>query len=71
MKATEAKRITEQNQLSLTDALKQIEGAANSGRSAYVFDNLHLDTFTRLIELGYKVSKFTDPMGWDFTKIEW
>jgi len=71
MKATEAKKITEQNQLSLTAALNIIEEQAKAGRNMAMFDNLHDDTFNRIVELGYRVSKFTDPLGVMFIRVEW
>lgn len=71
MKALEARKMTEQNQLSLTDALKMIEGEAKRGGKMCMFHNLHSDTFTRLLELGYKVSKHIDPMGMELDRIEW
>lgn len=71
MKALEARTITEQNQLSLTDALKMIEGEAKRGGKMCMFHNLHADTFTRLLGLGYKISKHTDPMGLEVDRIEW
>lgn len=71
MKAEEAKRLTEQNQLNLDKALKFIDEAAKRGESMCIFSNLHADTFNRLFDLGYTVSKVTDPMGYRFIRIEW
>lgn len=36
-----------------------------------MFDNMNNDTLQRLFDLGYRVSKFTDPIGLEVTKIEW
>lgn len=71
MKATEAKRITEQNGVSLTDALKRVEDQAKRGANIVMFDNMNNDTLQQLFDLGYRVSKFTDPMGLEVTRIEW
>lgn len=71
MKALEARRITEQNQLSLTDALDTIANQAKCGVKICMFANLHQDTLYRLLELGYKVSKHIDPMGMEVDRIEW
>lgn len=71
MKASEAREITEQNQLSLTDALKIIEGEAKRGGKMCVFNNLHYETFSKLLSLGYRVSKHTDPIGIELDRIEW
>lgn len=72
MKATEVRKITEQNQFSLTSAIKQIQECAKTGHNMSMFSNLHEDTFKRLIELGYKVSKFTNPFdGVEFIRVEW
>lgn len=71
MKASEAREITEQNQLSLTDALKTIGEEAKRGGKMCVFHNLHYDTFSRLLSLGYRVSKHIDPIGVELDRIEW
>lgn len=71
MKASEARKITDQNGISLTEALKRIEGQAKIGVSCVMFDNMNPDTLQRLFDLGYRVSKFTDPVGFELTKIEW
>lgn len=71
MNANEARKLTEENQMSLTDAIKSIEASAKRGDKMCLFPNLHQDTLYRLIGMGYKISKFTDPMGLEVDRIEW
>ena len=71
MKATEARKLTDQNGVSLTEVLEQIKKQAERGASAVFYDNMNPDTLQRLFDLGYRCSKFTDPMGIEMTRLEW
>ncbi|MBF0577727.1 hypothetical protein [Dysgonomonas sp. GY617] len=71
MKASEARKITEQYGVSLTEVLDQIKKQEERGASSVFYDNMNPDTLQRLFELGYRVSKFTDPMGVTMTRVEW
>lgn len=71
MEATEARKITELNQLSLSKAIEMIKESAERGDSMILFSNLHDDSMHRLIQKGYKISKVTDPMGFVVTRVEW
>lgn len=71
MDAKEARKITEDNILLFEDILKSIEDCAKKGHSFSCVPKL-IETYRiKLISLGFKVSGFTDPIGFDFTKIEW
>ncbi|MBS1320315.1 MAG: hypothetical protein HP046_10415 [Parabacteroides sp.] len=69
--ASEARRISEQNQLTVTQAMKIISEDAGRGQTMSLFFNLHQDTITYLLKYGYKISKHTDPMGLEAIRVEW
>jgi len=72
MKASEAKRISEENEISLDEIFKQIEqSASNRNKHCVIFYYLSPLRIGEIISEGYKVSQFTDPMGTDCIKIEW
>jgi len=72
MKASEAKRISEENEVSLEEIFKQIEqSASNRNRHCVLFSYVSPSKIGEIISEGYKVSQFTDPMGMDLIKIEW
>lgn len=69
--ASEARRISEQNQLTVTQAMKIISEDAGRGQTMSLFFNLHQDSIIDLLKYGYKISKHTDPMGLETTRVEW
>ena len=72
MKATEAKRISEEKEISLEEIFKQVERSASNGnRYCIIYSYVNHLKEAEIISEGYKVSQFTDPMGVDFIKIEW
>jgi hypothetical protein len=74
MKASEANSLAKENKLNCPDALKSIESAAKNGNNECPFNGKPLseEAVMSLMELGYKVSKFTDPIiGIQFYKAEW
>lgn len=71
MKATEARKLTEQNGVSLENALESIRSHANQGIKSHLFDYVNNDVLIKLLDLGYKISKFTDNTGYEITRIEW
>ena len=72
MKATEAEKISEENEISLKVIFKQVEGSAfNGNRHCIIYGYVHYLKIDKIVSDGYKVSQFTDPMGVDFIKIEW
>ena len=72
MKANEARKLTEENQITLDKAIDSIHSSASSGCGVMSFINLGHDVMTQLIGLGYKVSLFTDPVTADKVhRVEW
>lgn len=71
LSASEARHISEQNQLTVTQAMKIISDDAGRGQTMSLFLNLHQDTITYLLKYGYKISKHTDPMGLEAIRVEW
>ena len=72
MKATEAEKISEENEISLEEIFKEIAGSASNGnRHCIIFGYVHYLKIDKIVSDGYKVSQFTDPMGVDLIKIEW
>ena len=72
MKATEAEKISEENEISLEVIFKQVEGSASNGnRHCIICGYVHYLKIAEIVSEGYKVSQFTDPMGTDCIKIEW
>lgn len=71
LSASEARHTSEQNQLTVTQAMKIISEDASRGQTMSLFLNLHQDTLTYLLKYGYKISKHTDPMGLEAIRVEW
>ena len=72
MKASEAKRISEDNEISLEVIFKQVKGSAENGnKHSLIFGYVSNKRIAEIISEGYKVSQFTDPMGTDLIKIQW
>lgn len=74
MKARDARIKTVENQLDAEAAIEQIKNQAGTGQSYIIFNYTELkDSATyKLIELGYKISKVTDPtLDVQFYKVEW
>lgn len=72
MKATEAFKITQANQLTLEKVQEQIKMAAKSGQNFTTFIvYISVERIGQLISDGYKVSSGTDMSGFGFTKVEW
>lgn len=71
LSASEARRISEQNQLTVTQVMEIISAKAGRGQIMSLFFNLHQDTLTYLLKHGYKISKQTNPMGLEATRVEW
>lgn len=71
LSASEARHISEQNQLTVTQAMGIISADAGRGQTMSLFFNLHQDTLTYLLKYGYKISKHTDPMGLEAIRVEW
>lgn len=71
LSASEARHISEQNQLTVTQAMEIISADAKRGQTMSLFFNLHQDTLTYLLKYGYKISKHTDPMGLEAIRVEW
>ena len=72
MKASEAKRISEENEISLDEIFKQIEESASSRNNhCVIYCYVSPLRIGEIISEGYKVSQFTEPMGTDCIKIQW
>jgi len=72
MKASEAKRISEENEISLEEIFNQIENSAsNRDKHCIIFCYVSPLRIGEIISEGYKVSQFMDSMGTDCIKIEW
>ena len=72
MKASEAKRISEENEISLEEIFSQIENSAsNRDNHCVIFCYVSPLKIGEIISEGYKVSQFTDQMGTDCIKIQW
>ena len=72
MKASEAKRISEDNEISLEEIFKEIENSAsNRNKHCVIFCYVSPLKIGKIISEGYKVSQFMDPMGTDCIKIQW
>ncbi len=74
MKASEAKLLTQQNELKIESILKNIESDAKTGRIAhrtppdsYITD----ETKNKLMGLGYRLSLNTLPFGEIMLTVEW
>lgn len=72
MKASEARSIADQNKRPFEQILKDIESAAKGGQSVTCMPKICTEHQIKLIELGYKISAWSDPFnGFESTKIEW
>jgi len=72
MKAAEARRLSQEKEISLEEIFKQVKGSASQGnRYCIIFGYVPHLKIAQIISDGYKVSQFTDPMGVDLIKIEW
>lgn len=67
----EIREITKSHQITVNQALEDIECTANHGQSTCVFPNLSEDAFQELFRRGFKLSKFIDSMGIDVVRVEW
>lgn len=71
MHAKEARKLTEENIRPFDNIIKDIELSASRGEQMICIPLVFPEHQIKLIELGYKVSRHTDPIGLEFTKIEW
>lgn len=71
MDAKEARKITESNIPPFENIEKSIQERAAYGESYVCVPRVVEAYQNKLISSGFKVSSYTDPMGFDFTKIEW
>lgn len=71
MDAKETRKITESNIPPFEGIEKNIQERAALGDSYVCVPRVVEAYQNKLISLGFKVSIYTDPMGFDFTKIEW
>jgi len=71
LSASEARCISEKNQLTVNQVMKIILDDAGCGKTMSLFVNMHQDTITYLLKYGYKISKHTDLMGFESIRVEW
>lgn len=73
MNATEAKRISEENKISLEEVLEQIENGAKRGEEQFPICGKRITDKTRLelMRLGYKINLFIDAIGIESYMINW
>lgn len=71
MHAKEARKLTEENIRPFDNIIKDIELSAGRGEQMICIPLVFSEHQMKLIELGYKVSRRTDPIGMEFIKIEW
>lgn len=69
--AKEARTITERNAIKIDQILKQINDSANAGMQFSICPLLPTEVMLELINLGYSVSRNTDPFGMENSKINW
>ena len=69
--AKQASELANQKKQPIDQILKTIENQAECGNRYIMVAYLHDETLLELVELGYAVSKFTDPFGVENTKIKW
>ena len=61
MKAEEARKITEQNQVKLHDVIAHIKDASGRGEDSLRIDNLGQEVMKELLKLGYNIGQSIDP----------
>ncbi|MDR2004391.1 MAG: hypothetical protein LBQ74_15285 [Prevotella sp.] len=71
MDAKEARKLTEANARPFDNIISGIESSASRGEQMICIPMVMPEQQMKLMELGYKLSKHTDSIGLDFTKIEW
>ncbi|MFC4673449.1 hypothetical protein [Dysgonomonas termitidis] len=71
MHAKEARKLTEENIRPFEVIIQDIEQSASRGNQMICIPVVTPEYQMKLVELGYKISKHTDPIGLDLTKIEW
>lgn len=72
MKATEAESISSKNSIKNEEIFSMIKGYATNGiRSLVTEDNVSDNTIMDLVNLGYSVSRHTDPFGRSHVVIKW
>lgn len=69
--AKQASALADLKQQPIESILKSIESQAGYGYRFILQSYLSIEITVKLIELGYEISKFTDPMGIEQTKIKW
>lgn len=72
MTAQEARKIVEENEISIENILDEIKVRAEDGYRCTIHSKLSINRVEKLISLGYSVREFTDPFnGIVNTIIEW
>lgn len=73
MNATEAKRISEENKISLEEVLEQIKNGAKNGHEQLPLHGKQIsdETCKELMRFGYKINMFLDPMNVESYMINW
>jgi hypothetical protein len=69
--AKQAKENSLRNARKIESVLDQIQEVSNNGFNFISIPVVSEDVIMGLITLGYTVSKVTDPIGYEFTKITW
>lgn len=74
MNAKEARKEAELNQITSTEAKKQIENAVKFGNTSCIFNGKQMkdSAALELMQEGYKISKHLDPtIGIEYYKADW
>jgi hypothetical protein len=69
--AQQAAQLAKKNEQPIDQILKTIENQAGYGNRYIMCAYLPDEVLLEFVELGYAVSKFTDPFGVEQTKIRW
>jgi CRISPR/Cas system-associated exonuclease Cas4 (RecB family) len=69
--AKQARNNTLKNQRKIESVLDQIQSASDDGFNFISVPVVSEDVIHGLIILGYSISKITDPIGYEFTKVTW
>lgn len=70
--AEEAMKVTIDNRMGFDDCMLEISNQAKNGLAfALFFKQIKQETLDKLMDMGYQLGTFTDPMGQKFFKITW
>lgn len=70
--AEEAFKVTIENRMTFSECMKHIVSQAEGGNAfACFYKQIEQDAIDRLMDMGYKLGTFKDPMDQRFFKITW